>query len=103
MEIKVKCPSTQEIYTITNEHSASAYGIPVVLDGKGNLIDFFETKGYPFDGDMSDSAGDRPVSRTEEEAADRESIHIGLQVGSMHDTAAFEAVEAAWYGRSISF
>lgn len=94
-------PSTGQKYTITNEHSASSYGIPVVLDNAGNLINFAEPRGY-IGRDASDSAGDTPATPAEEFAASMESLRIGLEAGAMDDPQTLKMVQAAYYGRGMA-
>lgn len=101
MIVTVTRPSTGIKYTVTNEHSASSYGIPVVLVD-GNLIDFYDPH-VMLDTNMSDSAGERLSTPEEEAAADMESLRIGLEAGAMDDPKALEMVQAAYYGHGVTF
>lgn len=101
MIVTITRPSTGIEYTVTNEHSASNYGIPVVLDSYGNLINFSAPRGYA-GRDASDSAGDTPTTIMEETAAQMESLRIGLESGAMNDIKALEMVQAAYYGHGVA-
>jgi hypothetical protein len=104
MQTTITRPSTGKTYTITTDHSASSYGIPVVLED-GRLIEFGEPSRYRLHcGEWYDelSPEENLVANA---AAEMEALYIGLRVGANCDRDpsampfAMEMVEAAYYRR----
>ena len=116
MRVELTVPSTRKTYTITTEHSASSYGIPVIVDDKGQVVEFSErlADGYIAAAQALGAHDDVPGIDVKPQAAtmdrlarDMQTIHMGLLVAAgAHlpvnpDPLPEQMVECAWYGRSV--
>jgi len=112
MQVTLTRSSDKKSYTITNDHSASSYGIPVVLDDAGNLVDFSARLQEQYEeqaratGAYDDIPG-LPVAPLAVEAARRAAgiggLYTGLRVAAdfANDATAEKMVECAYRGRAI--